>query len=162
MTCPNISNIFINEDFFDEISTDEIINSDVETNQPKTNYNHNIKIHTSDIETANSPKDIQLLLNNYIKKLSIVLNIIKSVEDFSKPRFCIFNTKQQKINFFGMEDIPEMYENSIFRSTTTVMIYVDIQCNFKNIHNLDKFLHSILISIQSCYKGLYRKRLCSS
>ena len=42
MTCPNISNIFINEDFFDEISTDDIINSDVEmTNQPKINYNHN-------------------------------------------------------------------------------------------------------------------------
>ena len=30
MNCSNISNIFINEDFFDEISTDEIMNSDVE------------------------------------------------------------------------------------------------------------------------------------
>ena len=79
----NYPNIIINEDFFDEISTDEIINSDVEMNQPKINYRHNIRIHTSGIETTNSPKDIQLVLNNYIKKLSIVLNTIKSVEEFS-------------------------------------------------------------------------------
>lgn len=154
----NYPNIFINEDFFDEISTDEIINSDVEMDlQPKTNYNHNIRIHTSGIETANSPKDIQFLLNNYIKKLSIVLNTIKSVEDFSEPRFCILNTKEQKLTFFELEDIPEMYETHIFKYTT-VMIYIDIDCNFKNVHNLDKFLHSILISIQSRYKGL---RLCT-
>ena len=150
----NRSNIFINEDFFDEISTDDIINSDVEMNQqPKTNYNHNIRIHTSGIETANSPKDIQFLLNNYIKKLSIVLNTIKSVEDFSEPRFCILNTKEQKLTFFELEDIPEMYENNMFRYST-VLICVDIRCNFKNIHNLDKFLHSILISIQSRYESL--------
>ena len=81
----NYPNIFINEDFFDEISTDEIINSDVETTiQPKRNYNHSIKIHTSaaDFNAANSPKDIQLLFKNYIKKLSFVLNVIKSVENF--------------------------------------------------------------------------------
>lgn len=158
MNRSNISKIFINEDFFDEISTDEIINSDVEmTQQPKTNYNHNIKIHTSGTEIANSPEDIQSLLNNYIKKLSIVLNNIHSIEDFSEPRFCILNTKEQKLNFFGLEDIPEMYENRIF-IYSTVMIYVDIRYNFKNIHNLNKFLYLILISIESRYKGL---KLCT-
>lgn len=150
----NCSNIFINEDFFDEISTDDIINSDVEmTQQPKINYNHNIRIHTSGIDTANSPKDNQLVLNNYIKKLSIVLNTIKSVEDFSEPRFCIIDKKQQKMIFFELEEIPEMYENNMFRYST-VLICIDIRCNFKNIHNLNKFLHSILISIQSHYNGL--------
>ena len=151
MTC---SNIFINEDFFDEISTDEIINSDVEMNQqPKTNYNHNIRIHTSGIETINSPKDIQLALNNYIKKLSIVLNTIKSVEEFSEPRFCILDKTQQKTIFFELEEIPKMHENYMFRFST-VLICIDIRCNFKNINNLNKFLHSILISIQSHYNNL--------
>ena len=127
----NYPNIFINEDFFDEISTDAIINSDVEMNlQPKTNYNHNIRIHTSGIETINSPKDIQLALNNYIKKLSIVLNTIKSVEEFSEPRFYILDKTKQKTIFFELEEIPEMYKNDMFRYSK-VMIYVDIQCNFK-------------------------------
>lgn len=150
----NCSNIFINEDFFDEISTDDIINSDVEmTQQPKINYNHNIRIHTSGTETTNSPKDIQLVLNNYIKKLSIVLNTIKSVEEFSEPRFCILDKKEQKMVFFELEEISEMYENYMFRYST-VLICIDIRCNFKNIHNLNKFLQSILISIQSHYNGL--------
>ena len=93
----NCSSIFINEDFFDKISTDDIINSDVEmTQQPKINYNHNIRIHIDGIETTNSPKDIQFLLNNYIKKLSIVLNAIKSVEEFSELRFCILDKKNKR------------------------------------------------------------------
>ena len=150
----NYPNRFINEDFLDEIATDEIINSDVEMElQPKTNYNHNIRIHTSGIETINSPKDIQLALNNYIKKLSIVLNTIKSVEEFSEPRFYILDKTQQKTIFFELEEIPEMYENNMFRYST-VLICIDIRCNFKNIHNLNKFLHSILISIQSHYNNL--------
>lgn len=147
-------NIFINEDFFDEISTDEIISSDVEMDlQPKTNYNHNIRIHTGGIETTNSPKDIQLLLNNYIKKLSIVLNTIISVEDFSEPKFCVLDIKQQKMIFFELEEIPKIYENNMFRYST-VLICVNIRCNFKNIRNLNKFLHLILISIQSRYNSL--------
>lgn len=156
MSHSNISHNIINEDFFDEIKADEIIDSDVEKSPSQKNFNHNVKIHTSGIEIADSPKVIQSLLVNYIKKLSIVLNAIKSVNDFSEPRFCILNTKEQQIVFFGLEDIPEMYKKNIFR-LSTVMIYIDIQCDFKSIRDLNKFLHSILISIESRYKN---SRLC--
>ena len=89
MIYSNTHNNTINEDFFDEIEADEIIDSDVEESPSQKDFNHNIKIHTSGIEIADSPKDIQFLLNNYIKKLSIVLNAIKSIEDFSELKFCI-------------------------------------------------------------------------
>lgn len=153
----NIPNNIINEDFFDEIKADEIIDSDVEESPSQKDFNHNIKIHTSGIEIADHPKVIQSLLINYIKKLSIVLNAIKSVKNFSEPRFCILNPKEQKIVFFRLEEIPEMYKNKMLR-LSTVMIYIEIQCDFKSIRVLNKFLHSILISIESHYKN---SRLCT-
>lgn len=149
MIYSNISNNIINEDFFDEIETDDIIDSDVEELSSQKDFNHTINIKIAGVDLINSAEILQSLLINYIKKVKFVLNVIKSIKDYSEPEFYII--KEQDRILFELKDIPSMYKNDsrkLFK-LYSVAICINILSDFKNIRQIDKSLHSILISIES-------------